>query len=193
MIDFFKADKNYHTALNDSLDNLKAPLPSHAILAFFGDLAHQPGKAKRKRGPLVRREAGAGAQPAEEEAVLGDSDEEEFEEDDEESNELAEGTSVVQAQSEPLDPNTVPTLSPSTIQGYKSALRYFYARRGLDFDSEYMPQSKVSINSKLRRIIHAYSKTVVKKKAAGIMDLKEGRTGISVPEYRELTRIMREM
>eukprot|EP00960_Hanusia_phi_P021566 638587-Hanusia_phi.AAC.1 len=193
MIDFFKADKNYHAALNDSQDNLKAPLPSHAILAFFGDLAQQPGRAKRKREPLVRREAGAGPQAAEEEAEMGDSEEEEVMEVDEASNELAEGTRVVQAQSEPFDPNTVPTVSPSTIQGYKSALRYFYARRGLDFDSEYMPQSKVSINLKLRRVIHAYTKTVVKKKAAGIMDLQEGRTGISVPEYRELTRIMREM
>eukprot|EP00960_Hanusia_phi_P006316 181304-Hanusia_phi.AAC.1 len=56
-----------------------------------------------------------------------------------------------------------------------------------------MPKSKVTINTKLRRVIHAYTKTVVKKKAAGIMDVQEGRTNISLPEYREVTRIMREM
>eukprot|EP00960_Hanusia_phi_P049015 759314-Hanusia_phi.AAC.2 len=56
-----------------------------------------------------------------------------------------------------------------------------------------MPKSKVTINTKLRRVIHAYTKTVVKKKAAGIMDVQEGRTNITLPEYREVTRIMREM
>eukprot|EP00960_Hanusia_phi_P013160 384094-Hanusia_phi.AAC.1 len=129
MIDFFKADKKYHAALNEAQDNLKAPLPSQAILAFFGDLAHQPGKARRRRGPLDRREHQD--EPAEEEDrdEQENMDDDEDDEDDEESssrieesNHMAEGASVLQAESESVDPNTVPTLSPSTIQGYKSAL-----------------------------------------------------------------------
>ena len=59
------------------------------------------------------------------------------------------------------------TISPSTMQGYKSALKWYYAEKEVEFPGD--------IDKWLDRFIKGYKKIISEKRKLGYMPVSEGR------------------
>lgn len=70
------------------------------------------------------------------------------------------------------------TISASTMQGYKSALKWYYDEQGVDFSSE--------IDKWLDNFIQGYKKIISEKRRRGIMPITEGKSPISFNGYRSI-------
>eukprot|EP00960_Hanusia_phi_P000133 3684-Hanusia_phi.AAC.5 len=83
-----------------------------------------------------------------------------------------------------------PTLSLSTIQGYKSALKAYYSDQDLAFSARGLKDSQggLTLNERLNTVIEGYARVVTEKKAAGIMRMKEGRNSLTVQGYMDICK-----
>ena len=78
------------------------------------------------------------------------------------------------------------TISHSCMQGYKSALQWYYWENGkLSIDSE--------ISTWANKFIDGYKKTIAQKKARGIMSITEGRSSLSYSGYNAICHAMMTM
>uniref|UniRef100_A0A7S0E9E4 Uncharacterized protein n=1 Tax=Hanusia phi TaxID=3032 RepID=A0A7S0E9E4_9CRYP len=108
IVDFFKTQPEY-PVLTSAQDNLILPLPFEGIEALFGHLARS-GSIARPRKRKVGQEGAV-----------------------EEAEEEADPSEVAMLFPEGSD---VPTVSLSTLQGYKSALKFLYDLRGVPFNEK---------------------------------------------------------
>ena len=70
------------------------------------------------------------------------------------------------------------TVSVSCMQGYQSALKWYYEERRLSFDLEQQ--------NTLKKLMQGYKKKVADKKERGVMDTKEGRSGLTFYGYKSI-------
>ena len=78
------------------------------------------------------------------------------------------------------------TISPSCMQGYKSALQWYYWENGkLTIDN--------AINNWANKFIEGYKKSVADKKARGVMAITEGRSSLSYSGYNAICQTMMTM
>eukprot|EP00960_Hanusia_phi_P061990 765009-Hanusia_phi.AAC.1 len=83
-----------------------------------------------------------------------------------------------------------PTLSLSTLQGYKSALKAYYSDHNVAFRARGLKDSKGgrTLNERLNTLIEGYARVVTEKRTAGIMRMKEGRNSLTVQGYMDICK-----
>ena len=77
------------------------------------------------------------------------------------------------------------TMSHACMQGYKSALGWYYAEHGCRLDS--------LLDDWLDNFIKGYKKTVAEKKEKGIMKISEGKSSLSFGGYKHICDFMLSM
>jgi len=77
------------------------------------------------------------------------------------------------------------TISASCMQGYKSALLWWYKEKKIIIDKD--------IDSHLNQLIKGYEVVIAKKKATGVMNISEGKSALSFSGYIEICKIMMKM
>jgi hypothetical protein len=107
---------------------------------------------------------------------------EEYEDEDEDEDEL--NTTQVDA-----DPNAVfegsrsqATISSSCMQGYKSALLWYYGQKNVSMSAD--------IDDYIEDFISGYAKLVQQKKATGVMELKEGKSHMQFLGYLSINKYL---
>ncbi|EKX36726.1 hypothetical protein GUITHDRAFT_117157 [Guillardia theta CCMP2712] len=168
MIEFFQKDPRYHAALNPGRTNLKLPLPLDLLQAFFGWLCEHDGM----------RTAGSKRKAASAVSADGEEEEENADTPDVAGHERqAEVANILQVSS-----RDKATVAVSTVQGYKSALKYLYRRRNVMFTAIGLKTGGRSLDDILDGYINSYTKEVTRKKGDGVMQAHEGKTTLSMPE-----------
>lgn len=140
----------------DANNQLVVPLPSTVIKKIFGWLSTNTDLPK-KRGAYIRQEV-----------------------DDLDDIDANEDVNV------DVFANNKVTISHSCMQGYKSALQWYYWENGkLTIDND--------TNMWANKFIEGYKKTIAEKKAKGIMSITEGRSSLSYSGYNAICHAMMTM
>lgn len=142
---------------NDGQVNI--PLSDDIIQRLFGWLSVNTDLPKKARRQRVTE-------------VDSDSDDEDEEEEDGDDDEVEETPDIFAERQI--------TISPSCMQGYKSALIWLY----LEKDHPWPPD----IDSWVQTFIRGYKKTVAEKKATGVMSLKEGKSNLAFTGYNAICK-----
>ena len=153
---FLLSTPNLDVHVNNE-NNLIVPLPNAVIVKIFGWLSTNTDLPKKK-GRI---------------AVVPDDDGSDADE--------AEGEDGNQ----PIDvfAQKKVTISHSCMQGYKSALSWFYWENGKKVINAEM-------NEWISKFIHGYKKTIAQKKADGVMSISEGRSRLAYTGYNAICYIM---
>ena len=150
-IKLFLAGKENINELIDAENDIVVPLDFDLIQELFGWLSRNtdiPGRRRRRRLVDVNH------------------DDDDNDEDREE----------VENEGEDVFARRNVTISASTMQGYKSALKWYYDEKGIEFASD--------IDKWLDNFIQGYKKIVSEKRRRGIMPITEGKSPISFSGYR---------
>lgn len=134
---------------------IKVPLPDDILLLrLFGSLNTNPSLVKKGRGSGRRQEEG--------QSVI-----------DEESRSGEDEVHPVPParREENTFSADVPTIAYSTMQIFKSALKWWYSENKVRLDKD--------IEQRLDMLIDGYKKVMAQKKKRGIMDISEGKSPLS--------------
>jgi hypothetical protein len=140
---------------NDLLEgnnDIVVPLAHEVVKSLFGWLSKNTDLPKKKRNE---------------------------EEHDGEENDDADADDVA---GEDAFANNRATISHSCMQGYKSALAWYYGEKGQSLES--------SLNSWCDNFINGYKKTVADKKLRGVMAISEGKAPLSFCGYSHICRFL---
>ena len=157
-IKLFLIDKNYENLI-DHDGSIQVPLSDQVVQQLFGwlsvntDLPKQARRRGRQLGPAIEES------------------EEDDDNDDDEEPDIPEPPRDVFAE------NQV-TISKSCMQGYKSALSWWYAEKNVAMSP--------TLEKWIAAFIHGYKKTIADKKQRGIMSIHEGRSKLSFPGYNAI-------
>ena len=183
-----KTIKNYMGKLNilkiylatksdDSLfdldGNIALPLPTLLIHDIFGWLSTNTDLPKRNRRSTRRIN-----QPNERQ--LGNENNELSDSDSEHEAVAEEGTNNAGAVD--LFASSEVTVSASCMQGYKSALIWWYAEKKMRLEQ--------AQNDWIDNFIKGYKKIVADKKARGVMSISEGKSALSFSGYLHISKTM---
>ena len=138
------------------------PLPDAVLKQLFGWLSVNTDLPKKSR----RKKAVAAAVAA----ALADLD----------SDSESDSDDDVPAQPVDIFAERIATISASCMQGYKSALGWFYTEKYVIMEA--------SIEQWIAAFIQGYKRTVAEKKAAGVMDIKEGKSKLAFNGYVEIAK-----
>ena len=156
--------------LFDGDGNISLPLSTLMIQDIFGWLSTNTDLPKRNRRMNNRLGQQRREQTTNENNEHSDSDAE------------PESTTTNTAVANDLFASAEVTVSASCMQGYKSALIWWYAEKKLKLED---PQ-----NDWIDNFIKGYKKIVADKKARGIMSISEGKSALSFGGYLHISKTM---
>eukprot|EP00960_Hanusia_phi_P076041 768505-Hanusia_phi.AAC.5 len=204
MMTFFKSHPEHHGALTEAQDDLIVPLPPSAIEAFFGHLAENDTLARPRRKRMrpvtvdVHGGSGSGSMDSEDGDGAEDSDEAHADPLPRGGGCVPIGRAAVAAGPSvsgvcryvPTSSNK-PTVSLSTMKGYKSALKALYEDRQVPFNQP-VEGGRLSVDEMLSQQMDAYSRVATEKESRGVMPLQEGKMALSMQEYKILCQTLRD-
>jgi hypothetical protein len=157
IIIFLASSRDYHQFITEN-NSFEVPLPDQVVKELFGWLSVNTDIPKKNRRSVINLTHDA------DEASDNDSNEEE---------EVDQGDEFASKKV---------TMSPSCMQGYKSALKNYYGDRGARLDSV--------LDNWLDEFIKGYKKAIAQKKESGVMDMSEGKSSLSFIGYRSICEYM---
>ena len=151
-IKIYLISRDDRNTLLEGNNDIIVPLAHEVVKSLFGWLSKNTDLPKKKRN--------------------------EEEHDDEENDD----TDAVDDAGEDAFANNRATISHSCMQGYKSALVWYYGEKGQSLES--------SLNSWCDNFINGYKKTVADKKLRGVMAISEGKAPLSFSGYSHICRFL---
>ena len=156
----------------DSDGNIIPPLPAEVIKDLFGWLSINTNLPYKQKGKTKSSKSNEDVSEIESEDDEEKEAEEEVEEQDEEK----------RKEKQTIFAENKVTISHSCMQGYKSALVWYYAEKEVIMDK--------TLNQWCDSFVDGYKKTVASKKSRGVMSATEGKSPLSFSGYLFLVIIM---
>ena len=180
----YMMDKGLFHLIDQQTNNIIVPLPDDIIQDMFGWISTNtdlPLQSRRKKPVKNKKNAGASKEgEGEQKQSFQDSDTDE--DNDNENDGDCSNENVQQEGPADLFAQGDITIAVSTMQGYKSALKWMYSEAHVLFTRE--------MDDWLDRFILGYRKIVAEKKLKGIMSIAEGKQPISFSGFCYLCYVL---